>query len=163
KDRVHAWTGAEAIDREAAAVLFDNGTNTAHEVALNLTTGKVTAHTPRTGVQPTMTIDEQIECEQAVLASPLFKAALKKHYGLDGPLVGEGELRGGGFYGPGGGPPPPARPAALLRSCGRDGQRLRPAHRGHPPRGGSQQDGSDPHRGIRPVAAAAAGLQLRRG
>src|SRR5947199_4553610 len=29
-----------------------------------------------------MTIDGQIECEQAVLASEEFKAALKKHYGI---------------------------------------------------------------------------------
>ena len=30
-----------------------------------------------------MSIDEQVECEQAVLSSPEFKAALKKHCGVE--------------------------------------------------------------------------------
>ena len=35
------------------------------------------------GVQPTMTIDEQVECEQAVLASTEFREALKHHTGVE--------------------------------------------------------------------------------
>ena len=57
--------------REAAATIFDNGTNTAFAVTLDVTAGVVAAvHQAPAGSQPTMTIDEQIECEQAVLASP---------------------------------------------------------------------------------------------
>lgn len=99
KAKVHAWNGTEAIDREAAAVLFDNATNTAHEVELNLASRQMTAHRPRTGVQPTMTVDEQIECEQAVLASPLFKAALKKQYGLEDTSLVMVDIWSAGYYG----------------------------------------------------------------
>src|SRR6266849_1381773 len=78
KELVHGSTG-RPISREAFAVLFDNATNTCLEATLSLTDKKLLAARSIPGVQPTMTIDEQIECEQAVLASPEFKAALKKH------------------------------------------------------------------------------------
>src|SRR5262245_28427994 len=68
KDAVHSGRGSAT--REAFAVLFDNGTNTAHEATVSLTNSAVLGFKSTTGVQPTMTIDEQIECEQAVLASP---------------------------------------------------------------------------------------------
>jgi len=99
KEFVHSWTGPEAIKREAAVVLFDNGTNTAHEVSLDLDEEKVTSNRPRHGVQPTMTIDEQNECEQAVLTSPLFKAALKKHHGIDDTSLVMVDIWSAGFYG----------------------------------------------------------------
>src|SRR5207247_4754014 len=51
------------------------------------------------GVQPTMTIDEQVECEQAVLASPEFKAALKKHYGIDDTRLVMVDIWSAGNYG----------------------------------------------------------------
>src|SRR5262245_53103230 len=76
KAAVHAWNERDALPREAFAVLFDNATNTAHEASLSLSEGKVTGFVSRAGAQPTMTVDEQIECEQAVLKSDLFKAAL---------------------------------------------------------------------------------------
>jgi primary-amine oxidase len=74
---------AASIRREALAVLFDNAANACYEASVSLTDEKLLdwKHVP--GAQPTMTIDEQVECEQAVLASPEFKAALKKHTGTD--------------------------------------------------------------------------------
>lgn len=83
KSAVHAWNSRDALPREAFVVLFDNATNTAHEATLSLTDAKVMGFVSRPGAQPTMTVDEQIECEQAVLESELFKAALKKHIGID--------------------------------------------------------------------------------
>src|SRR5262245_12308222 len=83
KEAVYSSGGREAIPREAFVVLFDNGTNTAHEATLSLTRSELLSFRSRTGVQPTMTIDEQVECEQAVLSSPEFRAALKKHYGVE--------------------------------------------------------------------------------
>src|SRR4051812_42135588 len=82
KTAVHAGKGWEALPREAAAVLFDNAANSCFEAEVNLTAEAVTscAHVP--GVQPTMTIDEQAECEQAVLNNPAFADALQRHYGL---------------------------------------------------------------------------------
>ena len=76
KDVVHGWPDIEAPDREAEAVLHDNARNACFHLDLNLTTGCVTP--PRyapPGSQPTMSIDEQVECEQAVLASEEFRAA----------------------------------------------------------------------------------------
>jgi primary-amine oxidase len=99
KAQVHTFTGSENIAREAFAVLFDNATNTAHEAALSLTAGKVLSFVSRTGVQPTMTIDEQVECEQAVLASAEFTAALKKHLGIDDTRLVMVDIWSAGNYG----------------------------------------------------------------
>ena len=82
KETVQQFTGRESIRREAFAVLFDNATNSCYEASVSLTDRKVLSWKHIPGVQPTMTIDEQVECEQAVLASEEFKAALKKHYGI---------------------------------------------------------------------------------
>jgi len=99
KALVHAFTGKEAIPREAFAVLFDNGTNACHEAALSLASRKVLSWEHIPGVQPTMTMDEQIECEQAVLASPEFKAALKRQYGVEDMKLVMVDIWSAGFYG----------------------------------------------------------------
>lgn len=96
---VHAWPAVVPTPREAFVVLFDNGTNTAHEATVSLSQEKVVAFRSLTGVQPTMTIDEQIECEQAVLRSPLFKAAVKKHLGLDDTALVMVDIWSAGNYG----------------------------------------------------------------
>jgi primary-amine oxidase len=85
--------------REAFVVLFDNGTNTAHHATLSLTSSELVAFKSFPGSQPTMTIDEQIECEQAVLRSPAFKAALKKHYGIDDTSLVMVDIWSAGNYG----------------------------------------------------------------
>src|SRR5882672_8999939 len=83
KTFVYEWPNAGTPDREADAVLFDNGLNTAYEVTLNLTQGAVVAQTTApAGSQPTLSVDEQVECEQAVLASEEFRMALERHYGI---------------------------------------------------------------------------------
>ena len=51
------------------------------------------------GAQPTMTIDEQIECEQAVLASAEFQAALKRHYGIEDTSLVMVDIWSAGNYG----------------------------------------------------------------
>src|SRR6516164_6949068 len=96
---VHRFTGKEPTRREAFAVLFDNGTNSCYETALSLTDRKLLSWKHIPGVQPTMTMDEQIECEQAVLASPEFKAALKKHYGIDDTKLVMVDIWSAGNYG----------------------------------------------------------------
>ncbi len=99
KETVHRFTGNEPIRRAAFAVLFDNGTNTCHEATLSLTDRKLLSWESITGVQPTMTMDEQTECEQAVLASPEFAAALKKHYGIDDTRLVMVDIWSAGNYG----------------------------------------------------------------
>jgi len=100
KELVHAWPSAPTPDREAAAVLFDNALNTAYSAIVNLTAGILAGvQTAPPGSQPTMSIDEQIECEQAVLASPEFKAALKKHYGIEDTSLVMADIWSAGNYG----------------------------------------------------------------
>src|SRR5215207_5733338 len=59
KALVHAGKSAP---REAAAVLFDNATNSCYETSVSLTDRKLLAWKHVPGVQPTMTSDEQAEC-----------------------------------------------------------------------------------------------------
>jgi primary-amine oxidase len=99
KEFVHRFTGQEPLRREAFAVLFDNGTNTCYEATLALTDRKLLSWQAVAGVQPTMTMDEQIECEQAVLASPEFQAALKKHYGIADTRLVMVDIWSAGYYG----------------------------------------------------------------
>lgn len=99
KAQVHGWSGKEDLPREASVVLFDNGTNTAHHAALSLAKGEVLSFQSFPGKQPTMTIDEQIECEQAVLKSPAFKEALKKRYGINDTSLVMVDIWSAGNYG----------------------------------------------------------------
>jgi primary-amine oxidase len=99
KELVHDWDGAEALPRTAFAVLFDNATNACYEATVSLTDEELLdwKHVP--GVQPTMTIDEQVECEQAVLASPEFRAALKAHTGVEDASLVMVDIWSAGNYG----------------------------------------------------------------
>jgi primary-amine oxidase len=99
KDAVYLNAGTGPICREASAVLFDNGTNSCHEATLSLTDRRLLTWEHVPGVQPTMTADEQVECEKAVLASPEFKAALKKQYGLDDTSLVMVDIWSAGNYG----------------------------------------------------------------
>jgi primary-amine oxidase len=99
KQAVHSFPDAPVPAREAFAVLFDNGTNSAFEAAVSLSKNELLSWKHVPGVQPTMTIDEQVECEQAVLASPEFKVALKKHYGISDTGLVMVDIWSAGNYG----------------------------------------------------------------
>jgi primary-amine oxidase len=101
KELVHSRPSAagDAIPREAFVVLFDNAANSCGEAHLALTSKKLLSWKVVPGVQPTMTIDEQIECEQAVLASPEFRAALKRQYGTDDTSLVMVDIWSAGNYG----------------------------------------------------------------
>lgn len=98
KDALHNNNG-HMPPREAFVVLFDNATNSCYEAALSLTAGQLLSYQHVPNVQPTMTIDEQIECEQAVLASEEFRAALEKHYGLKDTSLVMVDIWSAGNYG----------------------------------------------------------------
>src|SRR5205085_10753942 len=80
-------------------VLFDNAMNACYEASVSLTENRLLAHRHVPGVQATMTIDEQIECEQAVLRSPEFQAAVKKHYGVTDTSLVMVDIWSAGNYG----------------------------------------------------------------
>ncbi|MDA1232082.1 MAG: tyramine oxidase, partial [Planctomycetota bacterium] len=87
------------LPREAFVVLFDNASNSCYEAALSLTDLKLLTYRHVPGAQPTMTIDEQVECEQAVLQSAEFKVALKKHYGIEDTSLVMVDIWSAGNYG----------------------------------------------------------------
>src|SRR5271155_4281665 len=99
KSLVHGSISNQLPARQAFAVLFDNAANACYEATLSLTDGVVLdwKHVP--GAQPTMTIDEQVECEQAVLASPEFRAALKRQYGIEDTKLVMVDIWSAGNYG----------------------------------------------------------------
>jgi len=99
KDFVYGFAGKGPIPRRAFAVLFDNAKNACYETTVSLDESSVVSWKHVPGVQPTMTADEQIECEQAVLASPEFKAALKKHYGVEDTSLVMVDIWSAGNYG----------------------------------------------------------------
>lgn len=99
KSVVHSGSGWDALPRLAAVVLFDNATNSCREADLNLSAGAITDYRHIPGVQPTMTIDEQVECEKAVLNSPEFAAALKKQYGIADTKLVMVDIWSAGYYG----------------------------------------------------------------
>lgn len=99
KSLVHGWGGKAGPPRRAFAVLFDNAENACHEAAVSLTDGSLISWRHVPGAQPTMTIDEQTECEQAVLASEQFRKALKAHTGVDDTSRVMVDIWSAGYYG----------------------------------------------------------------
>lgn len=100
KALVYAWPNGEVPERKAIAVLFDNAANAASTATLNLTSNEVVKiEAAPEGVQPTLSLDEQVECERAVLASEEFKAALEKHYGVTDTSLVMVDIWSAGNYG----------------------------------------------------------------
>src|SRR5947207_6111409 len=69
KEYVKNFSRNGELQREAFVVLFDNGTNKCFEAVVSLNQERISSWKHIPGVQPTMTADEQIECEKAVLES----------------------------------------------------------------------------------------------
>ncbi|MGI8960157.1 MAG: primary-amine oxidase, partial [Bryobacteraceae bacterium] len=100
KEFVHGWPNCVRPDRCAVAVLLDNAANATSAVTLNLTKSElVTVQKAPPGSQPTLSMDEQIECEQAVLTSPEFLAALEKQYGISDTSLVMVDIWSAGNYG----------------------------------------------------------------
>jgi primary-amine oxidase len=90
----------ESIPREADVILFDNGTNSCYEAHLLLEgKGRIVSLEHIPGVQPTMTIDEQVECEQAVLHSVQFQELIREHYGINDVNLVMVDIWSAGYYG----------------------------------------------------------------
>jgi primary-amine oxidase len=116
------------IPRKARIVCFDNARNRAFSVDLNLSSREILSlvEAPE-GAQPTMSIDEQVECEQAVQRSPEFQAALRKHFGDVDPGLVMVDIWSAGNYGePEDSKRRLARPLCFLRSDRTDNGYARP-------------------------------------
>src|SRR5882724_1560546 len=86
------------IAREAFVVLFDNTKNECYEAIVSIDRAMVISWKHIPGVQPTMSCDEQIECEKAVLESKAFREAVLKYGVTDINLVMV-DIWSAGYYG----------------------------------------------------------------
>jgi len=83
KSYVYEWNESDSIPRHAEATLFDNAANRAYIAKLDISERRILSwHEAPPGAQPTLSMDEQIECEQAVLQSDEFRNALQRHHGI---------------------------------------------------------------------------------
>jgi len=125
KTAVHL--GTTTLPREAFVVLFDNATNSCYEAVVSITNSAVLGWKHIPGVQPTMTIDEQVECEQAVLNSPEFAAVLERQYGITDTKLVMVDIWSAGYYGTvEEGTRRLARPLCFLRTDPTDNGYVRP-------------------------------------
>ena len=100
KTAVYEWSWTTIFSRKADAVLFDNATNTLYTSQIDLTENSIVAwQTGPEGAQPTLSMDEQIECERAVLASSLFRDALERQYGISDTSLVMVDIWSAGNYG----------------------------------------------------------------
>jgi primary-amine oxidase len=86
------------IARAAFVLLFDNAKNECYEAIVSVNRGTVISWKHVPGVQPTMSSDEQIECEKAVLESKEFREAILKYGVTDINLVMV-DIWSAGYYG----------------------------------------------------------------
>ena len=81
-------------------VLFDNATNSCYEAYISLEgEGCILSFEHIPGVQPTMTVDEQVECEKAVLRSTEFQQLIREHYGINDINLVMVDIWSSGYYG----------------------------------------------------------------
>jgi primary-amine oxidase len=88
KEQVLAYKPGQKVPRQAFAILLNRVTGRGHEAVVDLVHEKVISMVELPdGVQPGITLDEFLECEEAVKRSPEFLAALKKRGVSDVSLV----------------------------------------------------------------------------
>ncbi len=78
KTLVNTFKKGTAFNREAFVILLDNSTGVVAEVVVSLTNKNIAVWKEMPGVQPSIMLDEFIECEAAVKASKEFLAAIEK-------------------------------------------------------------------------------------
>jgi primary-amine oxidase len=84
---IRAGKGGE-IAREALLILLDNATGRGYETVVDLKTGAVQRYDALPeGTQPSIMLDEFLECEEAVRQSAIFREAMKKRGINDVSLV----------------------------------------------------------------------------
>ncbi len=77
----------DEIEREAFVILLDNATAKTYEAVVSLGSGTLKSWEHIPGVQPSIMLDEFVECEAAVKASQEFRDAIAKRGITDPDLV----------------------------------------------------------------------------
>lgn len=78
KQVVLNFKSGDPIDRQVFIIILDNANGATYESVVSLATSAVVTWKQVLNVQPSIMLDEFIECEAAVKASPKFQAAAKK-------------------------------------------------------------------------------------
>lgn len=87
KDIVYHFKPGQIIPRQVFSVILNNVDGITYEAVYSLSDQQLVSWVAVPGVQPTMTADEQLECEQVVKADPAFREALARHGVTDPDLV----------------------------------------------------------------------------
>ena len=87
KQTVLNFQPGDKIEREAFIILLNNADKATYEAVVSITAGNVKSWQHLLDVQPAIMLDEFIECENAVKASPEFQAAIAKRGITDPSLV----------------------------------------------------------------------------
>ena len=87
KEQVLGYQPGNPVERRAFLAVLDNDDKATYEAIVSLDQGRVTDWKWLDGVQPRIMLDEFVECEAAVKASPEFRAALRKRGISDADLV----------------------------------------------------------------------------
>jgi primary-amine oxidase len=98
KDIVLGFDGTSAPQREAFIIILNSTDNATYEAVVSLNQMKVVSWTHIPGVHPMIMLDEQVECEAAVKASPAFQEALNR-LGIDTPELVMVDLWSAGNWG----------------------------------------------------------------
>ncbi|MEM9088765.1 MAG: primary-amine oxidase [Cyanobacteria bacterium P01_F01_bin.53] len=98
KDGVLSFEAGQKIERQAFVVLLDNSTGRTYEAVVSLTDGRMVSWDYIPNVQPPIMLDEFVECEAAVKASPEFQAAIAKR-GITNPDLVMVDPWSAGHYG----------------------------------------------------------------
>ncbi len=89
-----------SIPRQSYSVVLDSSTGTVYEAVVSIGAQTIDSWEAVHGVQPTMTTDEQIECETVIKHDPLFHEALRRH-GISDPELVMIDIWTAGNYGDG--------------------------------------------------------------
>ncbi|MGJ3250532.1 MAG: primary-amine oxidase [Elainellaceae cyanobacterium] len=87
KSVIRAFKPGDSINREAFVILLDNATGNTYEAIASIPEQRIMSWTHIPDVQPSIMLDEFLECEAAVKANPDFQQALKKRGITDFDLV----------------------------------------------------------------------------
>ncbi|MEM9150988.1 MAG: tyramine oxidase, partial [Cyanobacteria bacterium P01_F01_bin.3] len=84
KQTVFDFNPGDSISREAFIILLDNATAKTYEAVVSISEGIVKSWEHIPNVQPSIMLDEFVECEAAVKANPDFQAVIAKR-GITNP------------------------------------------------------------------------------
>lgn len=98
KEFIYAFKEGDAFTRETFVIVLDSLTNLVYEAVLSLSSATILSWTNIPGVHPTMTADEQVECEIVVKNDPAFRDALAR-YGITNPELVMVDIWTAGHYG----------------------------------------------------------------